>query len=366
MASVNERLLEAEVSHAIGLQRYSTGVMRRMMAILNRADSDLMARLAAALDRVPQSTAQIERLDDLLFSVRQLSAQVFGEIQGGMTNEMRVLVEYEVGFQRRLFESAIPVPVQAHVSFASVSVEQVAAAAMSRPFSVSKDGAVPLRDYLAGIEEGRARMIRDAVRLGFIEGESIPQIMRRIRGTRARGYADGLMEGTRRHIEGMVRTAVNHTANYARQSFYEANADLVRGWTFVATLDGRTSITCASLSGKEFPLGRGPMPPRHINCRSSSVPRIASWRELGIDQDELPASTRASMDGQIAENITFTQWLRSKPASVQDDILGATRGKLFRANKIEIDRFTDNKGRVYSLDDLRKRDADIFARAGLE
>lgn len=52
-------------------------------------------------------------------------------------------------------------------------------------------------------------------------------------------------------------------------------------------------------------------------------------------------------------------------ASVQDDILGATRGKLFRANKIEIDKFTDSKGRVISLDQLRKKNAEMFSKAGM-
>lgn len=365
MATVNERLQDAEVSHAIGLQRYSTGVMRRMLAILNRADAELMARLLAALEAAPQSAFQITRLDELLASVRRLNESIYREVQAALEGELRDLTAYEVGYQQTLFQTTIPNPVQVQLSVASVSIDQVAAAALARPFSVSKNGAVPLREYLAGIEADRARLIRDAVRLGFVEGETIPQIMRRIRGTRALGYADGLMEGSRRHVEGMVRTAVNHTANYARQSLYEANADLVKGWTFVATLDSRTSITCASLSGKQFPVGKGPMPPRHINCRSSSVPIVASWRDLGIDQDEMPPSMRASMDGLVPDDITFTQWLKSKPASVQDDLLGATRGKLFRANKLEIDRFTDSKGRVYSLDELRKRDAKIFAEAGL-
>ena len=95
------------------------------------------------------------------------------------------------------------------------------------------------------------------------------------------------------------------------------------------------------------------------------MPIVKSWKEIGIDLPESKASTRASVDGQIAEDITFTKWLRSKPVSVQDDILGATRGKLFRANKIEIDKFTDSKGRVISLDQLRKKNAEMFAKAGL-
>jgi SPP1 gp7 family putative phage head morphogenesis protein len=218
---------------------------------------------------------------------------------------------------------------------------------------------------MAGLEAGKAAKIRDALRIGYVEGQTIDEMTRRIRGTKARQYQDGILEITRRDAETVVRTAISHTANHTRQKFYEQNNDLVKGWTFLATLDSRTSITCASLSGTKWPVGEGPMPPRHPNCRSTSTPILRSWKELGIDMEELPVSTRSSMDGQLPADITFTKWLRGKPASIQDEILGATRGKLFRANKIEVDRFTDRRGNVYTLDDLRKKDAAMFERAGL-
>ena len=71
------------------------------------------------------------------------------------------------------------------------------------------------------------------------------------------------------------------------------------------------------------------------------------------------------MDGQVAGDITYGQWLKSKPAAFQDEVLGAERGKLFRSGGLTVDRFTDSKGKVYTLDELRKRDADAFEKAGL-
>jgi hypothetical protein len=57
--------------------------------------------------------------------------------------------------------------------------------------------------------------------------------------------------------------------------------------------------------------------------------------------------------------------LRGKPAEFQDEILGVTKGRLFREGGLTLDRFVDSKGREYSLDELRKRDADAFEKAGL-
>ena len=356
MQTVNEQLAHEAIDHSIDLTRYSNSVIRRIIALLNRTDNDLFQQLSAALERLPAESFTVERLDSLLQSVRQTNAAAYQQVSQLIETELKDLVQYEAAYQYQLFANTLPV----EVAVASVNVGQVYAAALARPFQGTL-----LKEALSGLEANKARMVRDAIRIGFVEGQTIQQMVQRIRGTRAMQYTDGLMETSRRDTAAMVRTAVSHTANFTRNEFYKQNNDLVKGWQFVATLDSRTSITCASLSGKIFPLGTGPLPPRHFNCRSTSVPVIKSWKELGIDLPESAKSTRSSMDGQVAEDLTFTKWLRSKPASVQDDILGATRGKLFRANKIEIDRFTDRQGRVLSLDQLRKKNAEMFAKAGM-
>ena len=94
-------------------------------------------------------------------------------------------------------------------------------------------------------------------------------------------------------------------------------------------------------------------------------PVLVSWRDLGIDMDELPASTRASMSGQIPEDTTYQQWLKGKTAAFQDDILGKTKGALFRRGGLTLDRFVDKTGKEYTLEDLRTKNAAAFAAAGL-
>ena len=86
---------------------------------------------------------------------------------------------------------------------------------------------------------------------------------------------------------------------------------------------------------------------------------------MGIDMAELDPTTRASMDGQVPQDMTYQQWLKSKPAAFQDDVLGPTKGKLFRDGDLPLDRFVDRKGRELTLDELRKKDAEAFKRAGL-
>lgn len=360
MPTVSEKLADAEVAHAISLQRFSNGVVRRMIALLNRTDADLFAQLMAVIERMPPGSFTVQRLDALMQSVQALNAQAYAVLRGELDAELLAYVEYEAGFQYQLFNSAIPAQVQAAFPVGQVIPQQVYAAAMARPFQGKL-----LSEFTRDIEAARMTRIRDAVRIGFVEGETIDQMVRRIRGTRVNGYADGLLETDRRGAEAIVRTSVNHLSNFTRQVFYAENDDLVSEWQFLATLDGRTTITCASLSGKTFEIGTGPQPPRHINCRSTSVPVIKTWQELGLTAEEIGPSTQSSMDGQVAGDLNYSDWLRGKPAAFQDEVLGVTRGKLFRDGKVSVDRFTNDKGKVYSLDDLRRRDAALFERAGV-
>lgn len=56
---------------------------------------------------------------------------------------------------------------------------------------------------------------------------------------------------------------------------------------------------------------------------------LKSWKELGIDADELEPSTRASIDGQVAETTTFTDRLKSASKAQRVEMLGKARAQLY-------------------------------------
>ena len=356
--SVNQALADAAVDHSIDLIRYQNGVVRKVIALLNRTDKDLFEQLTAALQRLPAESFTVARLDDILQSVRQLNTKAYEQVRLGLEQDLRELVIYEAGYQQQLFQNTVPTVLQV----AAVTPGQVYSAALARPFQ----GRL-LSEWMQGLEAGKAARIRDALRIGYVEGQTIDEMTRRIRGTKARQYQDGILEITRRDAETVVRTAISHTANHTRQKFYEANDDLVKGIKWISTLDSRTSPVCQARDGQIYPVDSGPRPPAHPNCRSSTTPVLKSWKELGIDLPEVPTSSRASMDGQVPADTTYNQWLRKKdetnPAFV-DKVLGKSRAKLFRAG-MSVDRFVNKAGDVLNLDELRARDAEYFRKAGL-
>lgn len=353
--SANEELLEAQVDHAARLIGYTNGVVRRMLGVLRKTEPDLFAKLQSALERLPSDSFTVQRLERLMASVDEITEQGYKRLEDDLRAELGELAAYEVEAQKNIYEKAAIA-----VSFESVAASQVYAGAMAQPFN----GRL-LKEWFKGLEDTQKQRLRDAIRIGYVQNEPIAQIIQRIRGTRALKFKDGFIEIDRRNAEAIVRTAVNHTANYAQTKFLEANEEVIKGVKLIETLDHRTCAYCASLDGKVYAIGKGPRPPHHVNCRGSQVGVMKSWRELGFDLDELPAGTRASLDGQVPADVRYPEWLKKKPASFQDEVLGKTRGKLFRDGELPIDRFVNRNGYEYTLAELREREAEAFSRAGV-
>lgn len=343
MATVNERLQEQGISHSVYLERYKTRVLKDIIELMEKVDKNLVDRISS---RAGEETFTKARLERLLQDIRQINAEAVAELKIGLREKVEKFGEYEAGFQAKRIQQAIPV----RWNITQPAPDQIFAAVMARPF----EGKL-FKQHIQRYEQRRLELIQGALRQGWAEGDSIDQIVRRVRGRRSQNYADGIIESTRKEAAALVRTAINNTASVAREELYRGNNDLVKGVQYVATLDNRTTLICANLDGNVYKIGEGPRPPQHWGCRSTTVPVVRSWRELGIDLDEAPEGTRASMNGQVAEKTTYGGWLKKQPASVQKDVLGKKRYQMFKEGE-SIDRFVQD-GRVLTLEELKRKEA---------
>lgn len=369
MESVNDLLQDESIRHQVALQGYSTGVVQRIMAVLNRSDARLSAELATLLEGMTPTTFQMERLESLLTSVRSLSTATYDQMGKALSDELREFVAYEVSYQHQMLVSHVPV----FMHVAAVSAESVYAAALARPFQ-----GVLLKNVWSDLDAQKFKRVRQSIAQGYTEGKTTDQIIRELRGTRARGYEDGIIQRDRRDVEAVVRTALGHTAGMAQDRVMEANTDLLKALQWSATLDLRTSAPCRIRDrllytpGDHKPIGHkvpwlaGPGR-LHWRCRSGQVPVLKSHKELGIDIPEIVAEgqTRASLDGQVPRDTTYADWIRKQSAARQDQVLGPTRGKLLRQGKLEMAEMYTARGELLTLDDLRIRDVEAFNRAGL-
>ena len=362
MTSVNARLLDEAIDHAVDLRRYSNGVLLRVIAELNRQDARLTAALAEALMRMEPESFTVERLEALLSSVRAINAEAYAAAFQALTPGLQGMAQAEVAAQLAMLSRAVPPVVLLRQPLTRIAWEQAYAAAMARPFQ----GRL-LAGWAANVEAARMVLIRNAVRQGYMDGRTSSEIIRHIRGTRAKGYADGLLDRPRRELAAVVQTALSHTAQTARTEFARANVALIKARKWTSTLDSKTTPACQIRDGLQYTNEERPKPighsvpwlqgpgRLHFNCRSVDTPVTKSWRELGIDLDELPPGTRASMDGQVPADTTYGEWLGRQSPGRQDEILGPKRAALFRAGKVTFDRFFDDKGRFLTLAELLAR-----------
>lgn len=200
------------------------------------------------------------------------------------------------------------------------------------------EGAI-LKEWAAERSRVTVFRISQQVKLGVARGETLDDIVRRIRG-RSTGkpgqYAGGVMQTTTTEAEALVRTAVADISTHARIATYEQNGDVVDGYNLVVTMDGRTSPTCIHYGltpDKVYDVDTGPRPPFHWRCRTATAPHVA-WERLGFTPP--PEGTRATATGQRPGGINFDEWLRSAPESYAVDLLGQTRARLFRSGKLDL------------------------------
>lgn len=354
MASASEQILEEIVGHQIRLDGLSASILRKIMRLLDDAQDDILARILRR-DVEGLTTKQLEAL---LKNIEAINANAAKELGKVLVEDLGALAVYEAGYQAGLLQRFIPVAIQ----FVSntPSRNQLIAAVQSRPF----EGRL-LREWIEQFDVNSANRIKAAVRLGIVEGQTTDQIVRRIRGTRAANYQDGVWHKSRRGAEALVRTATAHVASVSRGMTWQENDDMVKGRKIVAVLDLRTTPICRARDGKVYPLDKGPRPPFHINCRTTEVPVLKSWRELGFNIDDLPPGTRASMDGQVPSDLSYGEWLKRRSREDVEEVLGKTKAKLFLDGDLPIDKFVRRDGHEYTLKELAKRDAAAFERANI-
>ena len=382
--TANEAIFDAQVRHQIGLQRLSTAIVRKIIALLNRADAELVAKLLTFEGDPSRGEWTKARLEAMLAAIREIVQESYNAINPAIRQEMMDLAQYEVEFQAKTIASAIPIK----WDIVTPPLEQLVSAVTSRPFQ----GAI-LSEWVKHLGDEQARRLRNEIRMGFVQGETIDQIVKRVRGNPTgkrsaywvgpkgelsqfevagwqkrfyQSFSGGVLDIGRRQAEAVVRTAVNHTATASRELLYSANSDLIKGVRWVSTLDGRTTEICIARDGQVYDLNKGPRPPAHWNCRSTTAPVLKSWRELGIDEDDAPLGTRAAMDGQVPADMTYGEWLKRQPREFVEDVLGKTKAALFLDGNLTVDRFVHDNGRPVTLAELKAREAQAFDRAGID
>ncbi len=350
--------MDFQIAQQIRWIRVQNRDVQEALKILNRVDGQLeLALRRAGIGDAPYTQA---RLVALKAQVTNLLGSMYQDLDPVLTQGVISAAEAAAHVEEQLFRQELP----AGLDVTTPNLGVLQAAATLKPFN----GAV-MGEWVNQLKTADLQRTWGHILDGIISGTTTDDLIRGLLGTEALNYMDGVRQVTRRGMEALVRTSINHATNQGRQMVWEANTDVVGSVRWVSTLDTRTTPICQHRDGRVGPVTDvgtwtppegatvldPPMarPPAHPNCRSTTVAVTKSWRELGFDMDEMPAGTRASMDGQVPANMTYFQWLNKQSADVQKDVLGKTRYDMWKNDGITPDRFINDKGKYLTIRELK-------------
>lgn len=356
--NASQRLLADLLERGVYLERFAVKELRALLPILEQAHEEVLGKIAATGGEwtqawLAETAANIERIYNA--AAEKLSGQLYLDLEP--------LATEEADWTKSALET-----VTGGLSVSAPAASTLWAGIKALPAA----GGSTLGMLCTALGVNATTDVTAAIQLAMTEGETLDQMVRRLRGRVVRRaswrtvdgrrtyipgtYSGGVMTLTTPQAEALARTAAMHVGNQAREAVYAANADLVKGCQRVETLDTRTCLVCGVADGQVVKSGESrTMLPAHPNCRGVWVPVLKSWRELGIDADEIAPGTRASMDGQVSEYETWRDLLEKAGPARRVEILGPSRARLY-AQGYPLDAFVKD-GRVVPLAELPKRGA---------
>jgi len=346
--TVNRRLFDRFVRRAHQIERVKRGLARDTSRFLrDSVFSGLGETMTTMLNRIRgrRDVAAVHGTKAFKSLVKTTQGTLnagYGRAMNDLAKQLRFLALEESRFVVNVLGQDIPFDYSAKVPL----LKDFRKAIRNQPFAGRT-----LQQWFKGMATNTATNTMSQVNLGLLGGETTNQIVRRMTGRK------GVFDRALGEAERIAETAAGHAGNSGSDLAIEANEEVIAWEVWTAILDSATCVICGGLDGNKFRVGEGPIPidSTHPVCRCKRIPQLKSAKELGLKESDLTPLERRSMDGKVSEKTTYKGWIRKQPAKVQDEFMGPTRGRLYRAGKLKIDELVDTQLRPLSLKELRTR-----------
>lgn len=224
--SATETLANGVSTHTIDILRVGAGFRASVIHTL----SDLEGVLIAQLENDNLSVNKSAKLSALLSQSQKQISNAYSLVSGMMQENLKELATLE----KKHTEASVAKAMNVSASLVSsgLSAKQLEAV-VNKPLLFGHSSA----DWWQGQSEELRRKFSGAMQQGFLLGESVDELARRIRGSKDHGYADGIMPLTKRQAEALVRSSVIAISNQASIETIAEMGDIVKGiqWScFVA------------------------------------------------------------------------------------------------------------------------------------
>jgi SPP1 gp7 family putative phage head morphogenesis protein len=386
----NEKIFNQYVRHQTLVLRYARGLSKQASSVIAKTEKELEKIVLSATNSAPNRTltGKDGRNWNSSFEedVTLLRKEAWDEITSVVDSDLKSFAASEAVIAATIIDGAVP----AILNLSLPPQAQLNSIVNSQPF----EGRT-LKQWLRGSTRSDIQRILQKTKVGLIQGLTPGEITRSVMGTKSSRFKDGVARKAFRDIESIVLTTSNGIQHEAKQALYKANADVIEKEVYVATLDARTTLICASNDGKRFLPAEGPMPPLHFRCRSLRVPDIdpdllttrgadpTTEKQLldeynkkeGLNaksRSSLPRGHKGKFDkfsqkrkreliGTVPGGVTYNDWLKTQSNTFQNEVLGPTRAKLFREGDLHLDKFVARDGDVFTLAELKVKGLDLDA-----
>lgn len=276
----NQEIADSIIQHQVFFDRMTTGQVNRFVEAMRRAEQPLLygngGDLEGIVNLYPVTTQeQAQSLSDSekrnyieilgLFFLRWYAAEIESSIMVQLRQTVNQMALSEASFQARnlqiLFPNLnIPIPLDAAVS--------------RNVFTRQFQGRV-YDQYEERLRSVTLANLNNLVNQRITQGWTAQMILNEIQGDPVSqfNYIRNL-----HNLETNVRTMAKHAETQAKMTVWGESPDVV-GWRFWNVLDSSTSEICENTfvvqsnnGTKIWPIGEGPMPPLHFNCRSEGIP----------------------------------------------------------------------------------------------
>lgn len=312
MRTSDEEIFDEAMERGALLLRVQAGLAADVLRAWRPFRQRLVAVTESALSRIAtrgDRTLDLRSFEELLRRQERVINRGFGAVRKLFTPALEDLAVREGRWVIETLSSATP-----NFDFEELPKDTLRRIARTRPMQGRH-----LREWYQTLRVDTKQAVREAVRQGVQQGQTVRAIVGRLTSR-----TGGVLNASSRHLETMVHTAVQSTSAQVRKTVYAEHKDAIESEYWSAALDTRTCPACASLDSREWPHAKGPYPPAHPRCRCARLPRIKG----------AAAGERASRDGPVPGDTTFSQWLERQSVDQQNAILGKGRAELFRAGKL--------------------------------
>ena len=349
------------------LSQYETEALKEIQKSVNRARKEIGQKLSTIK---PTSKFTKDRLEALGKELQDLTVGIQAQITGDVTQIATIagVESYTKQSAIMSFDGMVP-----GFNAVSLSAAQVASMVSETPV-----GGYLLNEWVERSFSTRLQdQFKSEIMTGMLKGEGYPALVKR--------FQSGAFAGLQGDMETLTRSYVQTINVQAMQDVAEANDDIIKGWQWSsATENGSVAtgrgicIQCLSLDSRDevYPLKGGPQIPAHPRCRCVKLYQTKTFREMGVDIDELKSANRpytlrgAGIDPETGEIFPqkvgtggrkilgvgqysgkYEDWLKTQSEAIQRQTLGPGRFELWKSGT-PLGKMTDANGRMLLIKEM--------------